>query len=477
MKKQLWLPAAVLVMLLAGCGAQGAEPADAAPVTEATTAAGSTQAVTACTTQTTTETTATATETSATQTTTTEPVRQKITLKTAGAVEVYDTVLLRDYITEPEIRLENKNSRLDTSKTGTVEQSVRFTYQGQSYTQNIRYQVVDTTPPLLLNGGYNTVIETGKPFDLNKCVGFGDNYDKSPRLTYTGQVDTAVPGKYPITATVTDAAGNKTSWDLTVTVADKLPTYTDTASRLSFSDFAEAYGGKNKRLGIDVSKWQGKINFEAVRDAGCQFVIMRIGHGRNGMEMDEYYRSNMAGAKSAGLDVVSPDSERSPLGWAESLTVQLHGPGQGPEPRLRAAGDPHQVLLFHLVPGMNEGVGQISVIGEQQQPLGVQVQPAHRPDPGRAPIHQVGNCAPALLIREGRHHPPGFVEHQDRPGLAAHHRLAVQGDLIPVRVRPVPQGSRPAVYGDPAGGYVFLRPAAGADPRRGEELLQAILHA
>ena len=303
MKKQLWLPAAVLVMLLAGCGAQGAEPADAAPVTEATTAAVSTQAVTACTTQTTTETTATATETSATQTTTTEPVRQKITLKTAGAVEVYDTVLLRDYITEPEIRLENKNSRLDTSKTGTVEQSVRFTYQGQSYTQNIRYQVVDTTPPLLLNGGYNTVIETGKPFDLNKCVGFGDNYDKSPRLTYTGQVDTAVPGKYPITATVTDAAGNKTSWDLTVTVADKLPTYTDTASRLSFSDFAEAYGGKNKRLGIDVSKWQGKINFEAVRDAGCQFVIMRIGHGRNGMEMDEYYRSNMAGAKSAGLDV------------------------------------------------------------------------------------------------------------------------------------------------------------------------------
>lgn len=303
MKKQLWLPAAVLVMLLAGCGAQGAEPADAAPVTEATTAAVSTQAVTACTTQTTTETTATATETSATQTTATEPVRQKITLKTAGAVEVYDTVLLRDYITEPEIRLENKNSRLDTSKTGTVEQSVRFTYQGQSYTQNIRYQVVDTTPPLLLNGGYNTVIETGKPFDLNKCVGFGDNYDKSPRLTYTGQVDTAVPGKYPITATVTDAAGNKTSWDLTVTVADKLPTYTDTASRLSFSDFAEAYGGKNKRLGIDVSKWQGKINFEAVRDAGCQFVIMRIGHGRNGMEMDEYYRSNMAGAKSAGLDV------------------------------------------------------------------------------------------------------------------------------------------------------------------------------
>ena len=303
MKKQLWLPAAVLVMLLAGCGAQGAEPADAAPVTEATTAAVSTQAVTACTTQTTTETTATSAETSATQTATTEPVQQKITLKTAGAVEVYDTVLLRDYITEPEIRLENKNSRLDTSKTGTVEQSVRFTYQGQSYTQNIRYQVVDTTPPLLLNGGYNTVIETGKPFDLNKCVGFGDNYDKSPRLTYTGQVDTAVPGKYPITATVTDAAGNKTSWDLTVTVADKLPTYTDTASRLSFSDFAEAYGGKNKRLGIDVSKWQGKINFEAVRDAGCQFVIMRIGHGRNGMEMDEYYRSNMAGAKAAGLDV------------------------------------------------------------------------------------------------------------------------------------------------------------------------------
>lgn len=298
MKKRHWLFASLLAMLLAGCGAQDAEPVDAAPVTEASAAGTMTQ--TACTSasaHTTSVTVSTAAETS------TEAPRRDISLETAGTAEVYGAVRLKDFITGPDIRLKNENARLDTSKTGTLEQTVEFTYEGASYTQTIRYRVEDTTAPMLLNGGYGTTIQTGKPFDLNKCVGFADNYDRKPRLTYTGQVDTSQPGKYPITATVTDASGNATSWELTVTVADKLPVYTDDKPRLAFSEFAEAYGGEDRRLGIDVSKWQGKIDFEAVREAGCEFVIMRMGHSWNGIEMDEYYLANMKAARAAGLDV------------------------------------------------------------------------------------------------------------------------------------------------------------------------------
>ena len=260
----------------------------------------------------------------------TETPKRQISPETAGAVEVYETVRLKDYITAPDIRLKNGSDWLDTSRTGTLEQTVEFTYNGESYSQTIRYQVEDTTPPLLLNGGYGTVIQTGKSFDLNKCVGFADNYDKKPRLTYTGTVDTSQPGKYPITATVTDSAGNQTSWDLTVTVADKLPTYTDDKPRLAFSDFADAYGGANKRLGIDVSKWQGTIDFEAVRDAGCEFVIMRMGHSRSGIEMDEYYCANMQAAKAAGLDVgvyfyTTANSEQAVRKEAQWIARNLDG--------------------------------------------------------------------------------------------------------------------------------------------------------
>lgn len=337
MKKHFWLLASALSMLLAGCSAQEAKPVDAVPATEVATTAATEPGTTAANRTTTVTTSATATETTGTdpvETTetvaATETPKRQISPETAGAVEVYETVRLKDYITAPDIRLKNGSDWLDTSRTGTLEQTVEFTYNGESYSQTIRYQVKDTTPPLLLNGGYGTVIQTGKSFDLNKCVGFADNYDKKPRLTYTGTVDTSQPGKYPITATVTDSAGNQTSWDLTVTVADKLPTYTDDKPRLAFSDFADAYGGANKRLGIDVSKWQGTIDFEAVRDAGCEFVIMRMGHSRSGIEMDEYYRANMQAAKAAGLDVgvyfyTTANSEQAVRKEAQWIARNLDG--------------------------------------------------------------------------------------------------------------------------------------------------------
>ena len=31
--------------------------------------------------------------------------------------------------------------------------------------------------------------------------------------------------------------------------------------------------------GIDVSKWQGNINFQKVKDSGISFVIIRAGYG------------------------------------------------------------------------------------------------------------------------------------------------------------------------------------------------------
>lgn len=52
--------------------------------------------------------------------------------------------------------------------------------------------------------------------------------------------------------------------------------------------------------GIDVSAWQGSINFRKVKKSGIDFVIIRIGHGT---EVDRYFRSNYRKAKAAGLRV------------------------------------------------------------------------------------------------------------------------------------------------------------------------------
>ena len=51
--------------------------------------------------------------------------------------------------------------------------------------------------------------------------------------------------------------------------------------------------------GIDVSVYQGEIDFEEVRRSGIKVVYIRAGYGIG--EVDEYFRRNAEEAKKAGL--------------------------------------------------------------------------------------------------------------------------------------------------------------------------------
>lgn len=53
--------------------------------------------------------------------------------------------------------------------------------------------------------------------------------------------------------------------------------------------------------GIDVSKWQGVIDFQKVKNSGIAFVIIRAGYGTSGK--DAYFETNYKKAKAAGLHV------------------------------------------------------------------------------------------------------------------------------------------------------------------------------
>ena len=60
------------------------------------------------------------------------------------------------------------------------------------------------------------------------------------------------------------------------------------------------------RYGIDVSKWQGDIDWKKVAADGVEFAILRCGYrgsGAGAINEDECFRANIAGAIAAGLDV------------------------------------------------------------------------------------------------------------------------------------------------------------------------------
>lgn len=58
--------------------------------------------------------------------------------------------------------------------------------------------------------------------------------------------------------------------------------------------------------GIDVSAYQGEIDWEKVADSGIKFAIIRLGYrgyGTGALVEDKYARANLEGATKAGLEV------------------------------------------------------------------------------------------------------------------------------------------------------------------------------
>ncbi|MCF0145228.1 MAG: lysozyme [Eubacterium sp.] len=60
------------------------------------------------------------------------------------------------------------------------------------------------------------------------------------------------------------------------------------------------------RSGIDVSEYNGEVDWTKVRDAGYEFVFIRLGYRgyeSGHLNLDVYFKQNLEGAKAAGLDV------------------------------------------------------------------------------------------------------------------------------------------------------------------------------
>ena len=224
------------------------------------------------------------------------------------SVEVGEECSSMDYVEASVGEVTPSSAKLDTSSIGT--KAVTYTATKSMYGGlltptkefTLRYTVVDSTPPLVLWSGDGTVLERGTEFDIKEVVGYGDNIDPKPAVKVDGEVDMQTNGSYPLHVTVTDASGNSVDWKLTVKVADSVPAYTDNSPRTAFGDFASAHKGDGRAFGIDVSVWQGDIDWEKVRAAGCDFAFIRIGYSSEGeVTEDSKFAQNLKGAQAAGV--------------------------------------------------------------------------------------------------------------------------------------------------------------------------------
>ena len=86
-------------------------------------------------------------------------------------------------------------------------------------------------------------------------------------------------------------------------------TTTTNKNNKQFSDIVEKYcqsDNKYTSAGIDVSSWQGDIDWKKVKEAGCDFAFIRVGYqnGRNGeISEDKYFKANIENAISNNIKV------------------------------------------------------------------------------------------------------------------------------------------------------------------------------
>jgi len=96
-----------------------------------------------------------------------------------------------------------------------------------------------------------------------------------------------------------------------ITIDDNVPECKYDWSRLNTEDpnnwiYTDENGVRASIRGIDVSKYQGKIDWKQVAASGVEFAIIRMGYrGMNEgtLEFDPYFETNMRGASEAGLKV------------------------------------------------------------------------------------------------------------------------------------------------------------------------------
>lgn len=196
---------------------------------------------------------------------------------------------------------------IDSTKIGKKKVSFSFINDDKikvSYSYNLN--VIDNMPPLVWLGESYT-INKGDNTSLTDKIICVDNYDKNPNCTIEGEYDYNSVGSYNLVFKATDSSLNETKKDFTLNVIEKSNSNNKTSnSKTYFSDILKEYKTNNNKIGIDISKWQENIDFKAIKDAGCEFVMIRVGlskKGDNTIYEDEMFEKNIKGAIENNLPV------------------------------------------------------------------------------------------------------------------------------------------------------------------------------
>ena len=254
-----------------------------------------------------------------------------VKLKDNLDVEVYSEAVVSDFIKSINGKIID-DYLINTKELGKKEIKFKFINDDDievKYSFNVN--VVDTTKPWIFSST-SFSINKGYTGNLEEELFCGDNYDNDPSCTLTGYYDYNTVGSYPLTFTGVDSSGNTSITKFNLVVKNK-GNSSSGSSYINYSDVVSKHKNENTMIGLDVSRWQGDINFQAVKDAGVEFVFVRVGSQRGvGGEyyIDPKFHQNIKGFNEVGIPVgiyfySYADSVKSAKAEAKWVVEQLKG--------------------------------------------------------------------------------------------------------------------------------------------------------
>lgn len=199
---------------------------------------------------------------------------------------------------------------IDTNSLG--EQEITFEYinsRNKKRPYTFKITVVDKTAPTIY-GSNSYTVTLNYDGDLTNLMLSGDDLDDHPERQIAGNYDLSKVSSYAVEYVITDASGNETRQPFTLNVirpvASSGSSNTSSAPKLPLSEVITEFKNDKTKIGIDVSSWQGNINWQKVKSAGVEFAFIRLGYqvGYGGeYVMDKYFQQNIEEATAVGLPV------------------------------------------------------------------------------------------------------------------------------------------------------------------------------
>lgn len=203
-----------------------------------------------------------------------------IIFKSNLKIEFRDEVYINELIESIDGELVD-NFKIDTNEVGFFNLDVYFKNKyGFTVKKDVIVEIIDVTPPVVIvNNPYKVV--KGSITNLLDSIFCADNYDDLISCNISGDYDLERIGKYNLVISASDNSGNITEKEFVLDIIEKKNNNNNYSSGVyTYTDFRKIYNkykNEDTEVGLDISKWQGDVNYSKLKEQGVDFVMIKIG--------------------------------------------------------------------------------------------------------------------------------------------------------------------------------------------------------